>query len=267
MKVSLGQHKRKHVYDVLFGSKRVQRIMYGGKQIWPDVSGRVATLSIDMSTLDGTLDGAYWLHALEAVASGSNKDCYVKLRAGGRDYLLQTTYGTWKKAMYNAGVVDFLGNGPASKSLQVGDTVEVTMVVPEITTSSIGGDKENYTKSARWNYKNGRYVTGQYPPTIPNTSVHGFFRLKNIFAYTGNRIIVQASDESVLLDKSKQRTGRNKTVDLDWGTVGFKQGSTHVTLKVIPNKAYGEWGGYFVYPEFTRTIQLKVADLTYRRAV
>lgn len=268
MRVTLGNAKRRFVYDVKFGSRQIRRIMYGGKQIWPDDTERVATMAVDMSGMEGSLDGAYWVHALEAVRAGCGEKCHMKLRAGGRDYLLQTTYGKWKKAVYDAGVVDFLGNGPLREDLRVGDTVKVSLVVPQVKTGSIGGSQSRYEAQALWNYENGRYVTSQYPPTIPHTSVHGFFCKGQKKVSTGNRIIVRASGGRVLMDKHLQQNGhRRGEYDWDWGTVGFCQGCEYVTLTVVPHQSRGPWGGYFIYPAFTRSIRLKVTGLTYNRVV
>lgn len=269
MKMTLGDAKRRFVYDVKFGRRQIMRIMYGGRQIWPDDAERVATMAVGMSGLEeGSLDWAYWVHALEAVAGGSNDKLYMKLRAGGRDYLLQTTYGKWKKAVYDAGVVDFLGDGPVRGSLRVGDTVEVSLVVPQVRSASVGGGQASYENTAGWNYDNGRYVPGRYLPGIPYTGVHGFFCKGQKKVSTGNRIIVRDSTGRKLMDKHLQQNGHGRGIyDWDWGAVGFCQGSTFVTLTVVPHQARGDWGGYFVCPAFSRSIRLEVTGLTYDRVV
>lgn len=268
MKMTLGDAKRRFVYAVKFGRRRIWRIMYGVRQIWPDDTERVAAMAVDMSGLDGSLDGAYWVHALEAVAGGSNDKLYMKLRAGGRDYLFQTAYGKWKKAVYEAGVVDFLGDGPVRGSLRVGDAVEVSLVVPQVKSASVGGGQASYENTAGWNYDHGRYVSGRYLPTLPYTSVHGFFCKGQKKVSTGNRIVVTASSGQKLMDRHWQQDGhRRGSCDWDWGTVGFCQGAAHVSLTVVPHQARGDWGGYFIYPAFSRTIRLTVTGLTYNRVV
>lgn len=264
MKVTLGDKKRKFVYDVLFGERHVNRIMYAGRKIWPDESERVATMSLDMSVLEDSVEGVYWMHALTAVSSASSDECYMLLRAGGRDYMLQTTFDKWKKATYSAGTVDFLGDGPMRESLRIGDTVTVQLVMPQRQSTIIGGDQLGYEGYQWVNYSIGRYVTGDYPPTIPNTSVRGFFSKGQKEVSTGTRIMVTDSNGEVLVDRHIQQNGHGRAfLNWDYGTVGYSPGSSGVVLTVVPHLARGPWGGYFVYPAFSQTINLTVIGLTF----
>ena len=74
MIVSLGNLKRRHVYDVKLGDKNItsiapgktdkvhqgERLMYNGHQIWPDPKQMIATLVLDPEGLKGTKDYAIW---------------------------------------------------------------------------------------------------------------------------------------------------------------------------------------------------------------
>lgn len=74
MIVSLGNLRRRHVYDVKLGDRvatsigpgktgkvhQVERLMYNGHQIWPDAQQMIATLVLDPDGLKGTKDWAIW---------------------------------------------------------------------------------------------------------------------------------------------------------------------------------------------------------------
>lgn len=264
MKVTLGAQQRKFVYDVRFGERPVRRIMYGGLQIWPDETARVAKMSVDMSAFDGTLDGAYWLHAIDAVQAGSNGSCHMLMRAGGRDYMIQTTYDSWKRAVYSAGNIDFLGDGPMREKLRIGDRVTVKLVIPQRQTAYVKGGQDGYMGYVWDNYENENWLSCECLPTIPNTSVRGFFTKGQKKVSTGNRIIVIASTGQWLLDRHIQQDGHGRGYhDRAYGTVGFCSGSTKTTLRSVPHMARGAWGAYMNSPAFNRTVEMTVTGLTY----
>ena len=130
MRVTYDSYARRYVWAIRAGTSPVRRIMYGDRQIWPSNEDRVRTAAVDMSALDGTLEGAYWLHALDAVKDKASESCFMKLHAGGRTLLLQNAYGTLARAVYSRGVIDFGDEGPLAEDLRPGSMIEVSAVVP-----------------------------------------------------------------------------------------------------------------------------------------
>lgn len=130
MRVTYDRHVRDYVYDMRLGTQQVRKLMYGARQIWPTDEERVATAALDLRLPDGTLDGAYWQHALTLVGAASSETCHMRVEAGGRLYNLQTTYGTWNLALLNMGVLNFGDKGPLVNALRVGDLVKVRAVIP-----------------------------------------------------------------------------------------------------------------------------------------
>lgn len=128
-----GETVRKYVYDVRLGERKAAALYCGDRMLWPTLSDTLAGCVLDVNELEGSADYAFWVHALGAVARlGASAECYMKLTAGGRDYMLGSTFGAWYKAGYDGrATVDFGEDGPLWEALRVGDEVRVQLVVPE----------------------------------------------------------------------------------------------------------------------------------------
>ena len=136
MRVTFGKLVRRYVYDVRLGERKVSALYLGDKKIWPTLRDTVYSCVLDVAAVEGALDWAYWLHALDAVGKlGASAECYMKLTAGGREYMLGSTFGGWYPAEYDGrATVVFGDNGPLWEKLQPGDvvTVQVRVVSPEV---------------------------------------------------------------------------------------------------------------------------------------
>ena len=132
MRKTIGKLIRKYLYDKRLGTRRVVAIYRDGEKIWPTLRDTVASFVIDTNELEGTVDWAYWLHALDAVEKlGAGAECYIKLTAGGREYMLGETFDNWYLAGYDGrATVVFGDNGPLWDKLQPGDEVVVELRVP-----------------------------------------------------------------------------------------------------------------------------------------
>lgn len=128
-----GETVRRYVYDVRLGERKAAALYRGDTRLWPTLSDTLAGCVLDVNELEGSEDYVYWVHALGAVARlGASAECYMKLTAGGRDYMLGSTFGAWYKAGYDGrATVDFGEDGPLWEALRVGDEVRVQLVVPE----------------------------------------------------------------------------------------------------------------------------------------
>ena len=132
MRKTIGKLIRKYLFDKRLGERRVVAIYRDGKKIWPTLSDTVYSCVLDVAAVEGSLDWAYWLHALDAVEKlGARADCYIKLTAGGRDYMLGKTFRNWYVAGYDGrATVVFGDDGPLCDKLKPGDEVRVQLRVP-----------------------------------------------------------------------------------------------------------------------------------------
>lgn len=131
MRITIGRFKRRYLYDCRLGCRRVVKKMKGGVQIWPTLPDLVRYAVLDVSPLEGTLEGAYWAHALDAVRSQSSESRYMRLQAGGKSYHLLTSFGQYDVAGYDHATLDFGDHGPLASRFGVGDEVEVRVQVPQ----------------------------------------------------------------------------------------------------------------------------------------
>ena len=138
---------RRAVCGVRVGTTRVDRVMHGRELVWPTLSDTVAKVVLDVPALDGTLEGAYWEHAMAGLDAGAQ----VFVRAGGREYVLDGDYMQYERAHWDgAGGIVFGDNGPFLEDLQEGDEVEVRLVVPEAQTESFESPRENEGFEHAW---------------------------------------------------------------------------------------------------------------------
>lgn len=152
MRVSLGKLVRRYVYGVRLGERRVSAIYHGDKLIWPTLSDTVYSAVLDVAAIEGTLAGAQFWHALEAVQKkGAEKDCYILMTAGGREYMLVDGFGRYDVAVWDGHATAVFGdNGPLSDELQAGDEVTLRLVVPESMTTKAASPGENQPFSQTW---------------------------------------------------------------------------------------------------------------------
>jgi hypothetical protein len=129
MRLTSGKNKRRFLFKVFAKDVPVKRMMRNARQIWPGGEERVRRVGLDMSGLTGTVEGLFWLHALESVGAGSTGSNHILFRVGGREYGLQTGEGV-PVATYELGRVDFGADGPGANDLSVGDELVFSAVIP-----------------------------------------------------------------------------------------------------------------------------------------
>lgn len=141
MRKTVGKFVRRYLYDKRLGDRRVVAIYRDGVKIWPTLSDTVYSCVPDVAALEGGELWPYWLHATEAVEQlGASAECYMKLTAGGRDYMLGSTFGSWYKADFDGrATVVFGDDGPLAERLRVGDEVVVELRVPARRVVIFGG--------------------------------------------------------------------------------------------------------------------------------
>lgn len=130
MRATNGKRVRKYVYDVRLGDNKAAALYRGDEKLWPTLSDTVYSCVLDVNELEGSVDKAYWVHALDAVEKlGKTADCSMNLRAGGREYTLNAA-GVWRADFDGRATVVFGDNGPLWEKLQPGDAVEVVARIP-----------------------------------------------------------------------------------------------------------------------------------------
>lgn len=146
MRVTNGNLVRRYVYDVRLGEERAVALYHGDTKLWPTLGDTVYSCVLDVNALYGSLLWAYWLHALDAIKWRCDGMCYIHLWAGGREYMLGSTFGKWNLAAYDSerATVVFGDNGPLWEKLQPGDEVLVSLQIPPRTSVEFDGTNVCY---------------------------------------------------------------------------------------------------------------------------
>lgn len=131
MRKTIGKLVRRYLYDKRLGDRKVVAIYRDDVKVWPSLSDTAYSMVIDVNELEGSVNRSWWLHALDAVSKGAGPECYMKLTAGGRDYMLGKTFDNWYLAEFDGrATVVFGDNGPLMEKLHAGDEVSVELRVP-----------------------------------------------------------------------------------------------------------------------------------------
>lgn len=139
MRVTCGKCVRRYVYDVRLGDTRAVGLYRGDKKLWPTLSDTVYSCVLDVGAMAGTEDWLYWLHVLDVLERLEvGEECFVRLVAGGREYMLGKGFGGWRVAAFDGrATVVFGDDGPLCERLRVGDDVEVEVCVPQRESSGV----------------------------------------------------------------------------------------------------------------------------------
>ncbi len=178
MKAALGTIPDKYVYSAYLGESPLASIYQGTTKIWPDNAQRVTRMTLDVASLDGTLNGIYWQLALDAVDTGCTASKFIRFTCD-RTYNVNHTYGSYPLVYHMGnGEFSFLNEqGPLARNVHVGDTVEILLVIPSRDSIRTGG-LENTP------------VSYDYPPCIPGTMARGYFNKGRKKVSTGVRLTV-----------------------------------------------------------------------------
>ena len=259
MRKTIGKLVRRYLYDKRLGDRKVAAIYRGGVKVWPSLSDTAYSMVIDVNELEGSVNRGWWLHALDAVEKlGAGAECYIKLTAGGRDYMLGSTFDNWYLAEFDGrATVVFGDNGPLMEKLHPGDEVSVELRVPA-------------RESAEFN---GQCVC--YLPHLTRTQMRVVFHKGQKRRWAGRRFRVTGQAGGVVhwggsCETSEHKRGKKTRV---------LPGNTHKWYKAVHNDAMvagetqldidtaaiGSGGGggvTFLWPGFTTTLRLKVSAVT-----
>lgn len=250
MKAALSAIPDKYIYSAYVGDRPLASIYHGKEKIWPDNSQRVTRMTLDIAALAGTLNGTYWTLALEAIETGCNAQKFIRLTAD-RTYNVNKTFGTYPLVYYQGnGTFSFIDQqGPIARNVRPGLTVKMRLVIPSRASMRIGGDQPNI-----WP------VSHHYPPLLPGTVARGYFSKGQKKVSTGAALRVESQPSGIVqLNMHQQQNGHCRGYrDWSYGTLDPIAGDTQILLTVTPHQPRGSWGGYFVYPNYNVTFNLKI---------
>lgn len=260
MRISLGNLVRRYVYGVRLGEKRVTAIYHGDKLIWPTLSDTVYAAVLDVASIEDTLQGAQFWHALEAVRSrGAAMDCYILLTAGGREYMLVAGFGRYDVAAWDGhATVVFGDNGPLSEALRAGDEVSLKLMVPESTTTRVASPRQNVGFSHTWET---RWLPGA-------TLVYSHYKgQKKVCAWASGTLTAQPSGKLYITAPWHNHPGHGRPPNLvhickpDAGLVpSYADRSFTADMQVGGSSGINYC--YMQFPKFTATIKMRVSAVT-----
>lgn len=260
MRISLGKLVRRYVYGVRLGEQRVTAIYHGDKLIWPTLSDTVYSAVLDVASIEDTLQGSQFWHALEAVQKkGAAADCYILLTAGGREYMLARGFGRYDVAAWDGHATAVFGdNGPLSEALKAGDEVTLKLVVPETATTKAASPGQNVGFSHTWET---RWLPG-------TTLVYSHYKgQKKVCAWASGKLTAQPSGKLYVTAPWHNHPGHGRPPYLthvckpDAGLVPSYADRLFTAAMQVGGSS-GITYCYMQFPKFTATIKLKVSAVT-----
>lgn len=120
---------RRIIASFVGNNKRVVSLWLGSRRIWPDDSARSNALRFRVPEY-GTLDWAYWMHAIDAVTKiGARSDCYMRFKINGKYYYLIKSLDKSKPLVLDGGTA-YYENGQTFPADGLGTSVQVEVKVP-----------------------------------------------------------------------------------------------------------------------------------------
>lgn len=252
------------VEDVCLGNLAVSHVCLGDNQIYPEDTSSMRRLTVELPK-EGTLEWAYWVHAVAAVQDLVTPKRYMQLTVGGEWYMVRSSFNALPSVMFeNNGVFLFYPDEGASlHTVRPGDTVEVKAVIPSIYDTPLSGDgARSYTLPflagsglyLRW-YKGQKKKSAGVNFSMTSTSggtVH--------IAGNGQK---NGHGREICLE-SVAYTSVSRVVD-GWtrqGVNAYRPGDTGVRVTLSSyNSAYGQVARP-LWPAFTRTFNLKILSIS-----
>ena len=258
MRKTFGKFVQRYLYDKRLGDRKVVAIYRDGVKIWPTLSDTAYSMVIDMNALNGSVNRAWLLHALDAVKQmGVSLECYMKLRAGGRDYMLGATFDDWYLAEYdgNATVV-FGDNGPLMENLRPGDEVSVELRVPARESAEFEGQCVCYL------------------PHLTGTQMRVVYRKDEKDRWAGRRFTVTGQEGDVVhwggsCETSEHKRHTHRRLLPGWtkkwrhrvhdDTMVAGETQLNIDTTAIGSAKRGLGGVTFLWPGFTTRLRFKVS--------
>ncbi len=258
MRITNAALVRKYLYDARLGDTKAVALYHGDTKLWPTLSDTVYSCVLDVNEFTHSMEWAYWLHALAAVQSQCNAECYLKLTAGGRDYMLGATFGSWYKADFDGrATVTFGDDGPPAERLSVGDTVTIEARIPARKSELFEGEAVCLL------------------PFLTDTRLSVEWYKKQKRRYAGRRFTVTGLASSTVhfagtCETSEHKRGRKVRVlpgnTHRWHNAVYngqmQLGDSSLSVSTSPTGSGGNGGVAFLWPPFTKVFRFKVDVLT-----
>lgn len=258
MRKTVGKFVRRYLYDKRVGDRKVSAIYLGDKKVWPSLSDTAASMVLDVTAAEGSVNWAWWLHALDAVSKRCDAECYMKLTAGGRDYMLGATFGSWYLAGFDGrATVTFGDDGPLMSKLRVGDEVTVQLRIPARESAEFEGQCVCYL------------------PYLTNTRMRVVFHKGQKRRWAGRRFRVTGQAGGVVhyggsCETSEHKRGKKTRVlpgnTHKWYNAVYNNsmvaGETQLDIDTAAIGSGGGGGVTFLWPGFMTRLRFKVSAVT-----
>ena len=257
------------VEDVCLGDLAVSHVCLGDSQLYPEDTSSMRRLTVELPAA-GTLERAYWVHAVAAVQNLVTPKRYMQLTVGGERYMVHSSFNALPSVMFESnGVFLFYPDEGASlHSVSPGDSVEVKAVIPVIDDAPLSIREQDGSGSRSYSL-----------PFLPGTGLFVQWTKGQKKKSAGTRFTLSGSGSGLAHIQGqgqKNGHGRGETVSsVAWPwACRVVNGSTHSWLNAFVD---GDTGmlltmqgfnscnalmGRPRYPAFIRTFQLKILSIS-----
>lgn len=256
------------VENVRLGDLAVSHVCLGDNQLYPEDTSSMRRLTVELPQ-EGTLEWAYWVHAVAAVQDLVTPKRYMQLTVGGERYMVRSSFNALPSVMFESnGVFLFYPDEGASlHSVSPGDSVEVKAVIPVIDDTPLSIREQDGSGSRNYSlpFLPGTGLVLQWVKGQKKKSAGTYFTLSGSGS---GRAHIQGQGQ-------KNGHGRGETVSsVAWPwSCRVVDGSTHSWLNAfidgdttmrLTMQGYNSCNalmGRPRYPAFIKTFQLKILSI------
>lgn len=256
------------VENVRLGDLAVSHVCLGDNQLYPEDTSSMRRLTVELPK-EGTLEWAYWAHAIAAVQDLVTPKRYMQLTVGGGRYMVRSSFNALPSVMFESnGVFLFYPDEGASlHSVGPGDSVEVKAVIPVIDDIPLSIRDQDGSGSRSYSL-----------PFLPDTGLYVQWRKGQKRKSAGVNFTLSGSGSGLVHIQGrgqKNGHGRGNTVsDVAWpwfcGVVNgstrswlnaFVDGDTGMSLTMRGFNSCNALIGRPRYPAFMKTFLLKILSV------
>lgn len=257
------------VLECDLGETPVWQIDCGETQIYPDTATGV-TRAMLTTPEPGTLDWAYWVHAIAQARKTCSSTCTMRMTLGGKSYRLFSTYDTLPAvSLSRDGIMTFPeGHLPTLQDIASGAIVTISATIPKHSAGSMHYEAD------------GNHMVTDLP-WLPDSYIHAGLNKGQKKVSAGCNIWLQGVPSGVnhiqahLQQDGHGRGYREFDVLPEIGRVSdgavneaensYQPGDTHLDFRVTSHNRTGGDVELF-FPAFTRTFNIKMAGVIYAQA-
>lgn len=272
MRLSFGNKKRKYLYDIRFWTqsgqeKRVQAVYRGDEMIFPTMSDLAERVTLDLSGMTDTEEGAYWHHAigalkgdypLTAAAVIWKQEFFAHVCIAGKWFDLihkDEACPAFPLADYERGTLLLGDSGSPVVGVQVGDEVIVRVRIPQHESERLPGD----LNASLDGYIHTRWLPGAY------LTYYHWKNKKRHHPHRQGSVMGEPSQTRYfdLPDHKHVGHGRGYIEDMDYAVPSLvpQYGDTVFHVQIDAWNGSGITDCRMVFPAFEREFRLKVVDV------